>query len=350
MGETYYDVLEVDPDASEDRIREAYRERVLETHPDHNDAPDAAEQFQRVSTAESVLTDEAERVRYDRLGHDAYVRLAEHSGQTTADSSRESDADQGRSENREGRGAETNSRGQHSTRTSGGRHASSDSSNRHASSDSRGRNATGSSSGRRDTGTSAGGYGSSHHARHRRNRQRSKSRQSSADPFASAGFTDADRKRTTRTNTDRVGSTRATTDETDGETAESEASGFRYSVKDWDGDVDLEWEGRSIEHSTAVTLVCIWLLYPVFVYTSVAPLVSPVFNGILILCTLGIVAYLLTMPRIATVLFGSWAVVLPVGFAAFSIADPLSLRGLLAIGFVWIPLGYSVALWWALRP
>ncbi|MWV41106.1 DnaJ domain-containing protein [Natrialba sp. INN-245] len=346
MGKTYYDVLEVDPDATEDQIQDAYRERVLETHPDHNDAPDAAEQFQRVSTAESILTDETERARYDRLEHDAYVRLAEHAGQTTADSSHDSDDDSGPSGTRGGKTgrtvAESDSRGKHSTRASSGRQTSGSSSNRYA---------TSGTSRRHASGTSVGGRDSSHHARQRWRRQREKARQTSADRFTTGTSADTGRKRTARTNTDRVGSTRATTDETGGATAESDgSSSFRYTVKDWDGDVDLEWDGRSIEHSTAVTLVCIWLLYPVLVYTSVTPLVSPVFNGILVLCTLGIVAYLLTMPRIATALFGSWAVVLPVGFAGFSLVDPLSLRGLLAIGFVWIPLGYAMALWWALRP
>ncbi|PSP98465.1 hypothetical protein BRC89_07925 [Halobacteriales archaeon QS_4_70_19] len=69
----YYTVLGVDRDASVADIRAAYRDRVKETHPDRNDAPDAAEQFQRVRRAEAVLTDADERARYDRLGHEAYV-------------------------------------------------------------------------------------------------------------------------------------------------------------------------------------------------------------------------------------------------------------------------------------
>ena len=73
MGETYYDVLEVDEDATEAEIREAYRDRVLETHPDQNDAADATVAFERVKRAQEVLTDGDERARYDRLGHEAYL-------------------------------------------------------------------------------------------------------------------------------------------------------------------------------------------------------------------------------------------------------------------------------------
>lgn len=73
MAESYYEVLGVSQEATTDEITAAYRERVLETHPDHSDDPDAADEFQRVVTAESVLTDDVERRRYDRLGHDRYV-------------------------------------------------------------------------------------------------------------------------------------------------------------------------------------------------------------------------------------------------------------------------------------
>jgi len=34
----------------------------------------------------------------------------------------------------------------------------------------------------------------------------------------------------------------------------------------------------------------------------------------------------------------------------FSLVDPFTLFGLLALGFAWVPFGYAVALWWALRP
>lgn len=73
MGETFYSVLGVDADADREAIQAAYREHVKETHPDVSDNPDARQSFKRLTTARDVLVDEAERDRYDRLGHDTYV-------------------------------------------------------------------------------------------------------------------------------------------------------------------------------------------------------------------------------------------------------------------------------------
>lgn len=74
MGETFYSILDVESDADREAIRAAYRDHVKETHPDVTDRPDAATEFKRITTARDVLLDETERKRYDRLGHDAYVR------------------------------------------------------------------------------------------------------------------------------------------------------------------------------------------------------------------------------------------------------------------------------------
>lgn len=98
MGETYYDVLGVAPEATRDEIEAAYRERVLETHPDHSDDPDAAEQFQRVRTAKSVLTDGTERARYDRLGHESYIGLAQSGEARDSDGSSRENAKSARSD------------------------------------------------------------------------------------------------------------------------------------------------------------------------------------------------------------------------------------------------------------
>jgi curved DNA-binding protein CbpA len=74
MAETFYSVLGVDSDADTATIKEAYREKVKTHHPDVSDESDAAEQFQRITEARDVLVDESDRSRYDRLGHDTYIR------------------------------------------------------------------------------------------------------------------------------------------------------------------------------------------------------------------------------------------------------------------------------------
>ncbi|WP_206424960.1 J domain-containing protein [Halosimplex salinum] len=73
MSRTFYGVLGVGPDAADDEIRSAYRERVKDHHPDVSAAPDAADQFKRITAAKETLVDATERARYDRLGHDTYV-------------------------------------------------------------------------------------------------------------------------------------------------------------------------------------------------------------------------------------------------------------------------------------
>ena len=91
MGTQYYDLLGVSPDASTAEIAAAYRERLKETHPDISDASDAGERTKRLIEAKEALTDETERARYDRLGHDRYVSI-EHDRTPNSDPGSESDS------------------------------------------------------------------------------------------------------------------------------------------------------------------------------------------------------------------------------------------------------------------
>lgn len=74
MAETFYGALGVAEDADDRAIERAYRKRVKQAHPDVSDDPGATERFKRLTTARDVLLDDAERARYDRVGHAAYVR------------------------------------------------------------------------------------------------------------------------------------------------------------------------------------------------------------------------------------------------------------------------------------
>ncbi len=89
-GETFYTALEVAADADGETIRRAYRTLVKECHPDVSDDPSAPERFKRLTTARNVLLDDTERARYDRLGHEEYVRRHVESG-TWTDSGAERD-------------------------------------------------------------------------------------------------------------------------------------------------------------------------------------------------------------------------------------------------------------------
>ena len=61
-----YAVLGVEPDATAEAIKQAYRRKVLELHPDHNpDRPEAAARLQAATDAFEVLKDEGRRRAYD---------------------------------------------------------------------------------------------------------------------------------------------------------------------------------------------------------------------------------------------------------------------------------------------
>lgn len=71
--DSYYELLDVDPDASIHNIKAAYREKAKQHHPDVSNDPNAEEIFKALTAAKETLTDTTERAQYDRLGHDTYT-------------------------------------------------------------------------------------------------------------------------------------------------------------------------------------------------------------------------------------------------------------------------------------
>ncbi|EOR02757.1 DnaJ-like protein subfamily C member 9 [Wallemia ichthyophaga EXF-994] len=56
-------------------IKKAYHRLALESHPDKNPSQDASEQFQRVSFAYTVLSDDKKREQYDKTGRTSSIDL-----------------------------------------------------------------------------------------------------------------------------------------------------------------------------------------------------------------------------------------------------------------------------------
>lgn len=66
----YYELLEVNRNASETEIKKAYRRLAVKYHPDKNQGDKASEdKFKEISEAYEVLSDAEKRARYDQFGH-----------------------------------------------------------------------------------------------------------------------------------------------------------------------------------------------------------------------------------------------------------------------------------------
>lgn len=317
MSENFYEVLGVGPDATTDQITAAYRDRIKETHPDVSDDEDAEDRAKRVIEAKEVLTDADERARYDRLGHDAYVRRTK----VDADWDVTTGTDPVRA-------AEW---------------------------------ATG-------TGTGSGSDGSTWAGRDERRRGRTGAdradRDGSADP--GTGADDVDGAATTSGG--RTGSPSGTggasaSADTDGgaNRGRTRSTGNVGEAVGWAAGVDGRHAVRHGERGetvrrdrlypprdSLVLLVGAFVAYPSLVFVSLFPGFPVSVNFVVGTCTLAVVAYLMSMPEVGAYVFGAWGVLatlvtLGSGFSAFS------LLGVVVLGSTWVPFVLSLVVYQVLR-
>jgi curved DNA-binding protein CbpA len=317
MTETFYDVLDVGTDATQDEITAAYRERVKETHPDLNDSADAAEEFQRVAEAEAVLSDPDERARYDRLGHASYQRMF-----GDADGRGRAQDDDGPDEERGRERATGDERRSWADGTYGNRNRRQEypGSDRDAGSEgNRTKRSyyvgdTDDSGG--ETSTASGGTSAS----------------ASTDGGATAAgsaFDDAAR-RTTRGQGEHVAADEE--DEWDG-----------FSVHDWDEEELAQEPVRvSLSQQSMVLAGLTFLMYPFLAYVTVSPQLNLFVNVVIGACTLLLLGYLLTIPRVAVVGFGALSVGLPLvlAFVGLNLLAPMSV---FLVGACVVPFWYAMA-------
>lgn len=314
MTETFYEVLGVSPDASTDEIEAAYRERLKETHPDHSDAADAEEATRRVIEARDVLTDEAERERYDRLGHEAYV------------------ADEASPVDRSGdEGA------------SGG----SDVSDAAAAA----REATG-GDGSGPTNDRAGPY--ERRRRERRARER-------------VDFGDADGRGRGggRRSAAGAGSGASTGSGPSGQ-ARSADAGTAYADSFWDQTgggggrnrgysvgqhaADRTLQQRLVPTGQSLSLLGLaFLLYPLMLVSALFPPFPLFVNAVVGVCTVLLIGYLQSIPGVGVLVFGAWSLIATGAIVAFGV-EVASVVGVAALAGTWVPFGLSALTLWLLRP
>lgn len=307
MTQSFYDLLGVSSDADAEEIERAYRQRIKETHPDVNDDPDASERTARLVEARDVLTDDAERARYDRLGHAAYVGDGPDPGAADPGSGGADPGDDGRS------------------------------------------------------GTSSAGSASDRNDAEERRRRERRARQHvdfGADGTASGARSSASSATDSSTASGTTSS--AATGSGAGSTPNATGAGGGASAgganepPSW-SDTSDGWAARTPTRGppglvtqvfdavadAPATAGVTFALYPLLVLGAFLPAFPLVVNVVVGACLLAMVGAAQSPPGLGVAVYGSWSVLGAVGLVVAG-TSPLSPVGLVVLGTTWLPLGFSL--------
>ncbi|WP_459193976.1 J domain-containing protein [Halosimplex sp. J119] len=407
MTETFYDLLGVADDANTEEIESAYREAIKQVHPDVSDDVDAGERTKRLNKAKRVLTDEDERARYDRLGHEAYTgdgprgpsRNSTDSRSTTG-SEQKSQSDEAGPESPDSEASGTSGPqwGETSDTGFGGGWRSSSVSGTNRSERDR---SSGESTWR---GSQQRGRRSGRREKHRAGRRpgegfdvgrSSDSGTASSDTDSPGADTGAGgvsgngRNRspgdgTTRSRGDSTGpawqssSVTASGASSDSGTAGSSGgspSAQRQAAAGATDGPNVDWSWNAWQESGAwavrqgtdgarrlrpsrlfpkgqslVILGSIFFLHPFFVASMLYPRFPLPAQLTIAVCTLLTFAYLLSIPKAAIAIYGLWSVLVPLGLLAAPGVSLFSLFGVIGLTATWLPLGLSVLTYSLVRP
>jgi len=318
VGESYYELLGVTPDASTEAIEEAYREKLKETHPDVSDDENASKATKRLIEAKEVLTDDTERERYDRIGHEAYVDSDPGSSSGGSTSAPTGASGSGSGSGQRG-GTATGPRGGTTPGPGGG--------------------AT--SSGRGDT--RSGGAAAS-----------SSSGAATAAGAPGGGATAGSREQRAGHN-GRGGHVR---EESwyDGNTEGGQSGGDSWRAWDNDGSYAVNRGGDAYQHGgmfkdqrSLILLLATFAVYPVLLFGALVPQFPLAVNLTVAMCVVLVIAFLQSVPEVGVAVFGLWSLLLPVTMFWFGV-DLVSVRAFVAMTAAVFPFGLSLLTRVAIRP